>query len=91
VPLDENLAWIEASDADLLDLDEALVELEQADPAKCRIVELRFFLGFTAAETAELLSTSKASVDRELKFIRGWLYDRLHDPAVARASQRPGE
>jgi len=91
VPLDENLAWIEASDADLLDLDEALVELEQVDPAKCRIVELRFFLGLTAAETAELLSISKASVDRELKFIRGWLYDRLHDPAVARVSRRPGE
>lgn len=81
VPLDENLAWIDSSDANLLDLDEALVELDQVDPVKCRIVELRFFLGFTATETAELLSTSKASVDRELKFVRGWLYDRLHDPA----------
>jgi len=41
------------------------------------MVELRFFLGFTAGETAELLATSKATVDRELKFARGWLYDRL--------------
>jgi DNA-directed RNA polymerase specialized sigma24 family protein len=81
VPLEENLAWVEAADADVLDLEDALVELDGMDPAKCRIVELRFFLGFTADETAELLSTSKASVDRELKFVRGWLYDRLHDPA----------
>jgi len=79
VPLDENLAWIDASDVNLLDLDDALVRLEQVDPIKCRIVELRFFLGCTAEETAELLSMSKASVDRELKFVRGWLYDQLHE------------
>jgi RNA polymerase sigma factor (TIGR02999 family) len=81
VPLDENLVWVDASDVSLLDLDDALVALDTMDPAKCRIVELRFFLGFTASETADLLSMSKASVDRELKFVRGWLYERLHDPA----------
>ncbi len=81
VPLDESLVWIDAADANLIDLDEALVKLDQVDPAKCRIVELRFFLGFTATETAELLSKSKASIDRELKFVRGWLYDQLHDPS----------
>jgi DNA-directed RNA polymerase specialized sigma24 family protein len=42
------------------------------------MLELRYFLGFTAEETAELLSTSKATVDRELRFVRGWLNDRLH-------------
>jgi len=42
------------------------------------MVELRFFLGFTAEETAELLNTSKATVDRELRFVRGWMTDRLH-------------
>jgi RNA polymerase sigma factor (sigma-70 family) len=57
----------------LMDLDRVLDELEELDPKKCRMVELRFFLGFTAEETAELLSTSKATVDRELKFARGWL------------------
>jgi DNA-directed RNA polymerase specialized sigma24 family protein len=41
------------------------------------MLELRYFLGFTAEETAELLSTSKATVDRELRFVRGWLNDRL--------------
>jgi DNA-directed RNA polymerase specialized sigma24 family protein len=55
-----------------------LEELDQLDSRKCKMVELRFFLGFTAEETAELMNTSKATVDRELRFVRGWLNDRLH-------------
>jgi RNA polymerase sigma factor (TIGR02999 family) len=78
VPLHDELAWVDAKSAELIDLDRVLEELEELDQRKCRMVELRFFLGFTADETAELLNTSKASVDRELKFVRGWLYDRLH-------------
>ena len=78
VPLHEELAWIDARDAEMIDLDRVLEELEKVDPKKCRMVELRFFLGFTAEETAELLHTSKATVDRDLRFVRGWLYDRLH-------------
>jgi RNA polymerase sigma factor (TIGR02999 family) len=82
VPLTENLAWINARSAEMMDLDRVLEELEQLDPRKCRMVELRFFLGFTAEETAELLNTSKATVDRDLRFVRGWLYDKLHEDSV---------
>jgi len=60
-----------------IDLDRILHELEGIDPRKCRMVELRFFLGFTAEETAELLHTSKATIDRDLRFIRVWLSDRM--------------
>lgn len=79
VPLEESLVWIDAGNVELLDLDRVLGELDALDPTKCRIVELRFFLGFTAEETAQLLNISKATVDRELRFTRGWLYERLHD------------
>jgi RNA polymerase sigma factor (TIGR02999 family) len=82
VPLDEKLAWIDARKVEFMDLDRVLSELESLDARKCRMVELRFFLGFSAEETAELLSTSKATVDRELRFVRGWLYERLHGPAT---------
>ena len=41
------------------------------------MVEMRFLLGFTAEETADLMGLSKASVDRDLRFARGWLQDRL--------------
>jgi RNA polymerase sigma factor (TIGR02999 family) len=80
VPLEERVAWIEAQDVSLLDLDRALNELDQLDPRKCEMTELRLFLGFSAEETAELLGTSKATVDRELRFVRGWLFERLPQP-----------
>ncbi len=78
VPLEEGLAWLDAKPVEVLDLDRALNELEALDPRKCKMVEYRFILGFTAEETAELLGTSKATVDRELRFSRGWIYERLH-------------
>ena len=75
--MDEGLAWIDAKPVEAMDLDRVLNDLETIDARKCRMVELRFFLGFTAEETAELLSTSKATVDRELRFARAWLHERL--------------
>jgi RNA polymerase sigma factor (TIGR02999 family) len=78
MPMQDDLLWIDAKPAEAIDLDRVLEELEQIDPRKCRMVELRFFLGFTADETAELMHVSKASVDRDLRFVRGWLNDRLH-------------
>lgn len=80
IPLNEEMVWIDAKPTEIMDLDRVLLELDALDKRKCRMVELRFFLGFTAEETAELMNTSKASVDRDLKFVRGWLYDRLHTP-----------
>ena len=68
---------IEADDVELLDLDRALNELDGLDPRKCHMVELRFFLGFSAEETAQLLCVSKATVDRDLRFVRGWMFERL--------------
>lgn len=83
IPLRDDLLWIDTNPTDTIDLDRVLQELEQIDPRKCRMVELRFYLGFTSEETAELLHTSKASVDRDLRFVRGWIYDRLHLPSPA--------
>lgn len=77
VPLHEELAWVDAASSDILDLDQQLNELEQIDPRKCRMVELHFFLGFSSEETAEMLGISKATADRDLKFVKAWLYDRL--------------
>ena len=47
VPLDEKLAWIGTRDVEHVALDRALDDLEALDPRKCRMVELRFFLGFS--------------------------------------------
>jgi RNA polymerase sigma factor (TIGR02999 family) len=77
VPLSDDLLWIDAGSPDLLTLDRALEELDQIDPRKVRLVELRYFLGCTTEEAAEILSISKATADRELKMIKGWLYRRV--------------
>lgn len=77
VALSEDSAWIQAPHVDLVDVDRALEELHAIDERKCRIVDLRLFLGFTSEETAEIVGASKATIDRELRFARGWIQDRL--------------
>ena len=77
VPLLPGIPWFDATSENLLDLEDALQELEQLDPGKVRLSEIRYFLGCTAEDTAELLAVSKATVDREMKFTRSWLLNRL--------------
>jgi RNA polymerase sigma factor (TIGR02999 family) len=82
IPLNDDLAWISIDSPELLDLDRALDELKQLDAAKVELVELRYFLGCTAEETADLTQRSRTSVNRDLKFIRSWLYNRLYPGQV---------
>ena len=77
VPLHEGHVWVESRPAEMIDLDRVLEELEHIDPRKCRMVELRYLMGFTSEETADLMEISKATVDRELQFARSWLQSRL--------------
>lgn len=79
LPLNAELAWIgPLTEPGTLDLEAALSELEEAEPKKVRAVELRYFFGLTAEETAEALDISKATVDREVRFALAWLNCRLH-------------
>jgi RNA polymerase sigma factor (TIGR02999 family) len=78
VPLSDDLPWVEVGSEDLLELNRALDELNAIDARKVQLVELRYFLGCTAEETAALMHMSKATVDREARFIKSWLYRRLH-------------
>jgi RNA polymerase sigma factor (TIGR02999 family) len=58
---------------DLLALDEAMCRLAKLDPQQCRIVELRFFGGLTAKETAQVVGVSERTVHREWTFAKAWL------------------
>ena len=62
VPLSDDLAWINIDSAELLDLSRALDELEALDAQKVRMVELRYFLGCTAEETADLNATTTQAI-----------------------------
>ena len=44
---------------------------------KCTIVELRFFVGLTVEQTAEVLGLSTATIARDWEFTRAWLYREM--------------
>jgi RNA polymerase sigma factor (TIGR02999 family) len=62
-----------APDERLLALNEALEQLEKADPVKARIVVLKFFGGLTNGEVAETLQLTERSIERQWAFARVWL------------------
>lgn len=62
---------------ELIALDLALDRLQQIDERKARIVELRFFVGLQIDDICDLLGLSAASVHKELRAARGWLYDAM--------------
>ena len=64
-------------DADLLALHDILNQLEELDPNQARIVELRFFGGLTIKETAEVMKSSHATVEREWKMAKAYLKREL--------------
>ena len=77
VPLSDDLPWLRNSSEEILGLDRALDALEQSDPRKVRVLELRVLLGCTAQETAEILGISKATADRDWTLAKAWLYREL--------------
>ena len=80
VALEDDVATTRAREVDLIALDGALDELAAMDPRQGRVVELRFFGGLDLAEIAEILDVSRATVDRDWRFARTWLYRRLAAP-----------
>ncbi len=76
VPLDEEPAGIELP-ADVLELDLALDGLEQHDARKARVVKLRYFVGLTVEETAELLGVSPSTVDKDWRLAKAWLHREI--------------
>jgi RNA polymerase sigma factor (TIGR02999 family) len=67
----------EGQGVDALALDAALARLEQLDPEKARVVELRYFGGLTIEETAEAMESSPATVKRHWQAARAWLFEAL--------------
>jgi len=66
-----------SSDAEIVAVDEALVELKEVDEELARIVELRFFGGLEHDEIAAVLGVSNATVRRRFRISKAWLYRRL--------------
>jgi RNA polymerase sigma factor (TIGR02999 family) len=84
VTLDEPLAEHQCRDVETLDLDAALTDLATFDARKSQVAELKFFGGLTLQETGHVLGLSVATVEREWKVARAWLYARLKDKGSRR-------
>ncbi len=72
-PLSEALSVCAEPEVDMLGLDDALTRLAAIDPQKARVVELRFFAGLTADQTALTMGISPSTVARDWQFARVWL------------------
>ena len=62
---------------DVIALDDALARLAVLDPQKARLVDLRYFAGFSIPEAAAVLGVSLATVGREWAVARMWLRREL--------------
>lgn len=77
IDLNEALVASQQRAAEVVALDDALTRLAVIDPQQSRIVELRFFGGLTIEETADVLDISPATIKREWKTAKAWLYQEL--------------
>ena len=72
VPLEPDVAAV-TQGCDLFALDQALDRLARRDERKSRVIELRYFLGLSIDETAEVLGVSPRTVDEDWRLARAWL------------------
>ena len=66
----------------------ALEELSVSHPRSAKLVELRFFGGFSADEAAEILDLSRATLTRDWRFAQLWFYRRLDSTELSIRSKR---
>jgi RNA polymerase sigma factor (TIGR02999 family) len=80
IPIDRIEQWLCAGD-DLLEqaavIDDLLSRLESLHPDWCTIVELKFFVGFSDQQTAEVLRMPVRTMQRKFGDARRWLYENL--------------
>jgi len=62
---------------DLINLAAQLDRLAELDARKARVIELRFFAGFSVEETAAILHVSVPTVVLDARLARAWLFARL--------------
>ena len=77
ISLDDALDLAVQQELDLIALDEALQQLAALDQQQSHIVELKFFAGLNIEEIAALLDISTATVKREWRTAKAWLFQQI--------------
>ncbi|MEM7349947.1 MAG: ECF-type sigma factor [Acidobacteriota bacterium] len=77
IALDDVIEMGERRDLNLVRLDEALKDLAAIGPRQSQVVELRFFAGLSVDEIGELTGYSRATVLRDWRHAKLWLFRQL--------------
>jgi len=83
VPFDEAANVAAEPPSVLIAVDDALTELAKKDPVKAQLIEMRFFGGMTAEESAEVIRIPVAEARRHLRVGQAWLQRELDRTAAA--------
>jgi RNA polymerase sigma factor (TIGR02999 family) len=62
---------------ELLAVNEAIEDLAARDPQKAELVKLRYFVGMSIAEAAQVLGVSEPTAKRWWTYARAWLFNRI--------------
>jgi len=84
VAFDEAVHQADRRADELLALDEALSRLERLNERLSKVVECRYFGGYTMDETADVLGLSVRTVERDWVKARGWLYRQVQQASDVR-------
>lgn len=68
-----------SDDLDLIDLTRALEKLKESHGRQAEIVDLHYFGGLTVSEIQHVTGSSVATIGRDLRFARAWLFDAMSD------------
>jgi len=66
-----------AKEDELLAVNDAIEKLAARDKQKAELVKLRYFVGLTTEEAAEVLGVSIPTADRWWNFSRAWLFEEI--------------
>jgi len=77
VELEEGIAFSNERSLEVIEVDDALAELEKLNPRQARVVELRYFAELTDDQIAALLNISSRTVQRDWLLAKDWLSDRV--------------
>jgi len=76
----ENLDLAETTPEEkVLLIDEALEQLQIANPEKGKVVMLKFFGGHSNFEVGEMLGMSERTVERHWAYAKAWLFQRIRE------------
>ncbi len=75
--ISDRRAWVEPEE--ILAVDEALTRLDRLDPQEALVVELLYFGGLSAEETAQALRISRRTVERDWAVAKAWLHAELSE------------